>query len=92
MQTRPSCFISNFPVTTSLDYFDDGEILDLICCATVPGDLGMSVVGCGANDKLRISFLMDQDIFGKCPNAKCLSMGLAEEFKNLLALNNESQE
>ncbi|CAG7667446.1 unnamed protein product [Allacma fusca] len=89
--TRPSYFISNFPATTSTDYFDGGEVVDIVGCATVPGDIGMSVVGCGINNKLRLSFLMDQDMFAKCPNAKCLSMGFAEELKNLLELNNGSQ-
>ncbi|CAG7820444.1 unnamed protein product [Allacma fusca] len=76
----PSYMIAPLPITTSTDYVDDGEIVDVFGFALLRSGLEMAVYTSGSNNQHRFHFLMDKNVFGEASN---IGHVFTEELKKL---------
>ncbi|CAG7829028.1 unnamed protein product [Allacma fusca] len=76
----PSYLISTLPTTTTAEYNNDGEIVDVFYIAVPEGDLGMNVCAWGVNNQQRFSFLVDKNVLGDASN---IGQAFTEELKLL---------
>ncbi|CAG7830480.1 unnamed protein product [Allacma fusca] len=76
----PSYLVSVLPTTSTAEYIDDGEIVDVFLITVLRSDLGMNVHAWGGNNQQRYNFVMDKNVLGCSAN---IGHAFTEEMKKL---------
>ncbi|CAG7828440.1 unnamed protein product [Allacma fusca] len=85
-KTGPSYSLSIVPVTTSREFIDNAEIVDVYSTVGVSSSVGMNICVWGVNNQQRVNFCYTPNLFGSEISKGTLSKCVAQEIKNLLQI------
>ncbi|CAG7722705.1 unnamed protein product [Allacma fusca] len=82
-KSGPSYSISIIPVTSSMEFIDNAEIVDVYANFAVSTSIGMNICVWGINNQQRVNFCYTPNLFGSEIPKGTLSKYMAQELKEL---------
>ncbi|CAG7719685.1 unnamed protein product [Allacma fusca] len=83
----PSYFLSILPSTTSQDFIDEAEIVDVYVQLSLNSPIGMGIAVWGLNNKQRINILQTPNLFSSDKPITSLTASIVQKLEELGKLN-----